>query len=146
MGGVGSVRAVVSIQAVAEDCPLAAVRISSRAGRAITPKPPRRSKGQGRGKFVPRVSVEEEIHQVAAHPGSRLRRADRPPRRVICVARCSVGRSLAAVEQDPRVELVWRPTRHSEPAEVGHAFIVPEAGADVLNEPHNGLVIYFRTK
>jgi DNA-binding transcriptional LysR family regulator len=34
----------------------------------------------------------------------------------------SISRSLAAVEQELRVELVRRTTRHSEPTEAGHAF------------------------
>jgi DNA-binding transcriptional LysR family regulator len=34
----------------------------------------------------------------------------------------SISRSLAAVEQDLKVELVRRTTRHSEPTEAGHAF------------------------
>jgi DNA-binding transcriptional LysR family regulator len=34
----------------------------------------------------------------------------------------AINRSLAAVEQELRVELVRRTTRHSEPTEAGHAF------------------------
>ena len=34
----------------------------------------------------------------------------------------SISRSLVAVEQDLRVELVRRTTRHSEPTEAGHAY------------------------
>lgn len=41
--------------------------------KGTTPKPPRRGKRQGRGKFVPRVGVEEEIRQVAAPAGSRFK-------------------------------------------------------------------------
>jgi hypothetical protein len=67
--------------------------------KGTTPKPPRRGKRRGRGKFVPRVSVEEEIRQVSA-PADRGSRATRISScRTWC---CAAGRSAIAANAGSR--------------------------------------------